>query len=307
MAESLGDAAMADDGSRTRLGRGLAALIGDVGGEGQIERPRGQRKLPVGSLRPNARNPRRTFSADELDELASSLRERGIIQPIMVRPVRGVADGYEIIAGERRWRAAQRAGLHEVPVVIVEATDAEALQLAIIENVQRADLNPLEEADGYRALMEEFHHSQEEVAKIVGKSRSYIANTMRLLKLSDRVKAYIHDGKLTAGHARMLVGESDSDADALAEEIVARNLNVREVEAMARERAAKAGKKPSKARGAHKSASKSADTLALEKRLSDALGMAVTIEQHGEGGVLAINYRDLDQLDDVLERLEAGQ
>ena len=174
------------------------------------------------------------FPIAELDELAASLRERGIIQPIVVRAVRGVADGYEIVAGERRWRAAQRAGLHEVPVVVIEATDAEALQLAIIENVQRADLNPLEEAEGYRALMDEFGNSQEDIARIVGKSRSYVANTLRLLKLSDAVKAYIHSGKLTAGHARMLVGEPN--ADALAEEIVARELNVRQVEAMARER-----------------------------------------------------------------------
>ena len=163
------------------MGRGLAALIGDVGAESTVERPRGQRRLPTGSLRPNVRNPRRAFDSAELDELVASLRERGIIQPIVVRPLRGVADGYEIIAGERRWRAAQRAGLHEVPVVIIEATDAEALQLAIIENVQRADLNPLEEAEGYRALVEEFGNSQEEIAKIVGKSRSYVANTLRLL------------------------------------------------------------------------------------------------------------------------------
>ena len=200
---------MAEEGTRSRLGRGLAALIGDVGEESSVERPRAQRKLPTSALRPNARNPRRSFAAAELEELAASLRERGIIQPIVVRSLRGVPDGYEIIAGERRWRAAQRAGLHEVPVVVIEATDAEALQLAIIENVQRADLNPLEEAEGYRALMEEFHNSQEEIAKIVGKSRSYIANTLRLLKLPDAVKAYIQDGKLTAGHARMLIGEAE--------------------------------------------------------------------------------------------------
>ena len=242
MTGSSGETVMAEDGSRSRLGRGLAALIGDVGGESPAERPRGQRRLPTGSLRPNARNPRRTFAAAELDELAASLRERGIIQPIVVRALRGAADMFEIIAGERRWRAAQRAGLHEVPVVVIEATDAEALQLAIIENVQRADLNPLEEAEGYRALIDEFGNSQEEIAKIVGKSRSYVANTLRLLKLSDPVKAYIHDGKLTAGHARMLVGEPD--AEALAAEIVARGLNVRDVEAMARERAHKSARKP---------------------------------------------------------------
>ena len=291
---------MAEEGTRSRLGRGLAALIGDVGTESTAERPRGQRKLPTGSLRPNARNPRRTFAAAELDELAASLRERGIIQPIVVRAVRGVADNYEIIAGERRWRAAQRAGLHEVPVVVIEATDAEALQLAIIENVQRADLNPLEEAEGYRALMEEFGNSQEDIAKIVGKSRSYVANTLRLLKLSDPVKAYIHSGKLTAGHARMLVGEPD--AETLAEEIVARELNVRQVEAMARERARKNGSKQTKgkARGA---TAKDADVLAFEKRVSDATGLVVSIDHRNDHGTMTIRYNDLEQLDDLVQRL----
>jgi ParB family transcriptional regulator, chromosome partitioning protein len=302
MTESSGEAAMAEEGTRSRLGRGLAALIGDVGEENSVERPRAQRRLPTGSIRPNARNPRRTFAAAELDELAASLRERGIIQPIVVRSLRGVADGYEIIAGERRWRAAQRAGLHEVPVVVIEATDAEALQLAIIENVQRTDLNPLEEAEGYRALMEEFHNSQEEIAKIVGKSRSYIANTLRLLKLSDPVKAYIHDGKLTAGHARMLIGEPN--AEELAQEIIARDLNVREVEAMARARANKNGKKQTNGSDTHGASTKSPDTLALEKRLSDALGLTVSIDQRRGGGTLSIRYRNLDQLDEVLRRLE---
>jgi ParB family transcriptional regulator, chromosome partitioning protein len=303
MTESSGEAAMAEEGSRSRLGRGLAALIGDVGQESSVERPRAQRRLPTGSLRPNPRNPRRVFAAAELDELAASLRERGIIQPIVVRPLRGVADGYEIIAGERRWRAAQRAGLHDVPVVVIEATDAEALQLAIIENVQRADLNPLEEADGYRALMEEFHNSQEEIAKIVGKSRSYIANTLRLLKLSDAVKAHINNGKLTAGHARMLIGEPN--AEELAADIIARGLNVREVEAMARTRANKNGKQQTSGGHARAESAKSADTLAAEKRVSDALGLSVSIDQRrGGSGTLSIRYRNDDQLDDVLRRLE---
>jgi ParB family transcriptional regulator, chromosome partitioning protein len=298
-----GEAVMAEEGTRSRLGRGLAALIGDVGEESAIERPRAQRRLPTGALRPNARNPRRSFAAAELDELAASLRERGIIQPIVVRPLRGVPDGYEIIAGERRWRAAQRAGLHEVPVVVIEATDAEALQLAIIENVQRADLNALEEAEGYRALMEEFHNSQEDIARIVGKSRSYIANTLRLLKLPDAVKGYIQTGKLTAGHARMLIGEPN--AEQLAEDIVARSLNVREVEAMARERAQTSGKKQTNGRRGRPATAKDADTHAAEKRLSDALGLTVSIDQRrGGGGTLSIRYRDLDQLDEVMRRLE---
>jgi ParB family transcriptional regulator, chromosome partitioning protein len=302
MTERAGESVMAEEGSRSRLGRGLAALIGDVGQESSTERPRAQRRLAIGALRPNARNPRRVFAAAELDELTASLRERGIIQPIVVRPLRGVADNFEIIAGERRWRAAQRAGLHEVPVVVVEATDAEALQLAIVENVQRADLNPLEEADGYRALMDEFHNSQEEIAKIVGKSRSYIANTLRLLKLPDAVKGYIQEGKLTAGHARMLIGEAN--AEELAADIVARGLNVREVESMARERAQKSGKKQTGGKRARGASEKDADTLALERRLSDATGFVVTINDREGAGTLSVRYETLEQLDDLVARLE---
>jgi ParB family chromosome partitioning protein len=293
---------MAEDATRSRLGRGLAALIGDVGTESSAERPRGQRRVPTGALRPNARNPRRVFSNVELDELVASLRERGIIQPIIARPVRGAADAYEIIAGERRWRAAQRAGLHEVPVVIIEATDAEALQIAIIENVQRADLNALEEAEGYRALQEEFGNGQEEIAKIIGKSRSHVANTLRLLKLPESVKAYIQAGKLSAGHARMLIGQPN--AEALAEDIVARGLNVRQVEAIAREAGQKSGKAPSNGRKLRQQDEKNPNLVALEKRISDALGLVVSVDHRERGGVLSIRYRNLDQLDEVLRRLE---
>ena len=283
-----------------RLGRGLAALIGDVGEETKTtERARSQRRVPIEFLKPNARNPRRHFSDEELDELASSVRERGIIQPIVVRPVRGAGESYEIIAGERRWRAAQRAGLHEVPIVSVDASDAEALELAIIENVQRSDLNPLEEAGGYQSLIEEFHHTHDDVAKIVGKSRVHITNTLRLLKLSEPIKAYIQAGKLTAGHARMLVGQPN--AEALAHDIVARGLNVRQVEALARASGAK-GAKGSKS---GRRSGKDADTVALEKRLSDVLGLTVSVDHRGKGGVLHIHYSDLDQLDDVLRRLES--
>jgi ParB family chromosome partitioning protein len=290
---------MAEEATRSRLGRGLAALIGDVGAESSAERPRGQRRLPIGSLRPNPRNPRRVFSNADIDQLAASLRERGIIQPIIARPVRGVDDAYEIIAGERRWRAAQRAGLHEVPVVIIEATDAEALQIAIVENVQRTDLNPLEEAEGFRALIEQFGNTQDEVAKIIGKSRSHVANTLRLLQLPDTVKAHIYNGILRAGHARMLVGQPN--AQELAEQIISRGLNVREVEALAREAVRK---------GAHlggrrvpKPSSKSVDTLALEKQLSDALGLVVSIDHRGDSGVLSIRYRNGEQLDDLVLKL----
>ena len=216
--------------------------------------------------------------------------------------MRGTSDQYEIVAGERRWRAAQRAGIHQVPIVLIEVTDSEALQIAIIENVQRADLNPLEEAMGYQALATDFGNSQEDIAKIVGKSRSHVANTLRLLKLPDAVKAYIDAGKLTAGHARTLVNAPDPEA--MAREIVERGFNVRQVEALAQERAQASGK--SVATRQRTAAAKDRDTLALEKRLSDALGLTVTIDHRGKGGVLTVRYRDLDQLDHVVARLEGA-
>jgi ParB family chromosome partitioning protein len=287
---------MPDDG-RSRLGRGLAALMGDVGAETTTtERARNQRRVPIEYLRPNPRNPRRNFSDAELDELAASIRERGIIQPVVVRSVHGAKDAYEIIAGERRWRAAQRAGLHELPIVPFEASDSEALELAIIENVQRTDLNPLEEAGGYQALASEYGRSHEDIAKIVGKSRSHVTNTLRLLKLPEPVKAYINAGKISAGAARMLIGASDPEA--MARDIVDRGLNVRQVDALAKERAGGSGT------AVKKRAMKNADTIALERRLSNALGLTVTLDQRSKGGVLQIHYRNLDQLDEVLRRLE---
>jgi ParB family transcriptional regulator, chromosome partitioning protein len=291
---------MAEETHRSRLGRGLASLIGDVGADNEPaqQHARGQRRVPIEFLKANPRNPRRMFSDAELGELANSIHERGIIQPIVVRTVRGATDSFEIIAGERRWRAAQRAGLHDVPIIVHEASDSEALELAIIENVQRADLNPLEEATGYQALADELKYSQDEIAKTVGKSRSHVANTLRLLRLPESVKAYINEGKLTAGHARALVGVPNPEP--IAREIVERGLNVRDVESLAQQRAREAGK-PKKTRPR---AAKAVDTLALEKRLSDALGLAVTIEERGEGGVVQIKYRELDQLDDVIRRLE---
>ena len=294
---SINSGKLAEDHARSRLGRGLAALIGDMAAETSVDRPRGQRRLPTAALRPNPRNPRRAFPNAELDELVASLRERGIIQPIVARPVQGATDVHEIIAGERRWRAAQRAGLHEVPIVPVEATDSQAIELAIIENVQRTDLNPLEEAGGYQMLASEYGHSHEDVARMVGKSRSHVSNTLRLLKLPDAVKAYINAGEITAGAARMLVGVPDPER--MAREIVQRGLNVRQVEALAKERA----QRPAKS-GKRKRDLKSADTLALERRLTDALGLTVTLTEHGGGGVLQIHYRALDQLDDVVRRLE---
>jgi ParB family chromosome partitioning protein len=291
---------MPDDG-RSRLGRGLAALIGDIGGERAAapERARSQRRVPIDLLKPNPRNPRRNFSDAELDELAASIKERGIIQPVVVRPLRGEAESFEIIAGERRWRAAQRAGLHDVPIVPLEASDSEALELAIIENVQRSDLNPLEEAGGYQALAAEYNHSHEDIAKIVGKSRSHVTNTLRLLKLPEPVKAYINAGQISAGAARMLIGVPDPEA--MAREIVERGLNVRQVEALAKQRAQPADRPARK-----EAAGKTADTLALERRVSDALGLTVSIDHRSKGGVVQIHYRSLDQLDDVLRRLEQG-
>jgi len=290
---------MADDATRSRLGRGLAALIGDVGEESQsTERARAQRRVPIEFLRANPRNPRRTFSESELGELAASIHERGIIQPILVRAIRGQPDAYEIIAGERRWRAAQRAGLHDVPIVLIEASDKESLELAIIENVQRTDLNAIEEAMGYDALATEFKHSQDEIAQIVGKSRSHVANTLRLLKLSDVIKQYIRSGKLSAGHARMLLGQPN--AEELAEDIINRGLNVRQVEALAR----KDGKAQARDLKPKKNAKKDADTLALEKRVSDALGLVVSVDHRGKWGILHVHYRDLEQLDEIIRRLE---
>src|SRR6195256_2880032 len=296
-----GDANMADDAGRSRLGRGLAALMGDVGEETKkVEQGRNQRRVPIEFLRPNPRNPRRNFAETELSELADSVRERGIIQPIVVRPVRGASDSYEIIAGERRWRAAQRAGLHVVPIVPLDVNDDEALQLAIIENVQRSDLNPLEEAAGYASLASEFGHSQDSVPKMVGKSRSHVANTLRLLKLPESVQGYIAAGKISAGHARMLVGQPDPER--LAREIMDPGLNVRQGETPAQDRARASGKTTK----THQRPIKDPDTAALEKRLSDALGLAVTIDHRGQGGVLTIRYRGVEQLDEVIRRLENG-
>ena len=292
---------MADE-HKSRLGRGLAALIGDVGDEAAVlERTRSQRRVPIEFLKPNPRNPRRSFADAELDELAASIRERGVIQPILVRTVRGAIDQYEIVAGERRWRASQRAGLHDVPVILLEVSDKEALELAIIENVQRADLNALEEAQGYQALAEEFHYSQDDIAKIVGKSRPHVSNTLRLLKLSDAVKAYVNSGRLSAGHARLLVGQPN--AEEFAELIVKRGLNVRQVEEMAR----RDGRKQVRELRRTGRMGADPDTAALEKRLTDALGLSVRIVHRVDGeGILSIRYRNLEQLDDITRRLESG-
>ena len=294
---------MADE-ARSRLGRGLASLIGDVGGEAaHVERPRTQRKIPIEFITANPRNPRRSFSEAELGELAASIKQHGVIQPIVVRAMKGVSDRYEIIAGERRWRASQIAGLHEVPVVPVDVTDAAALEIAIIENVQRENLNAIEEALGYQALAGEFDRTQEDIARLVGKSRSHVANMMRLLKLPDGVQDFIASGQLSAGHARALINLPDPLA--AAQRAVAEGLNVRQTEALAHEEGVpeRAPQKPRETAGR---AAKDADTIALEKRVSDVLGLKVSVDHRDPGGSVMIKYRDLDQLDEILRRLDAA-
>ena len=285
----------------SRLGRGLAALIGDVGDETPVaDGGRKPRRAPVENLQPNTRNPRRLFTDDELDELATSIRERGIIQPIVVRALKG--DAFEIIAGERRWRAAQRAGLHDVPIAVIEANDAQSLEYAIIEDVQRTDLNPIEEATGYLALMDDFNRTQEEVAQIVGKSRPHVANMVRLLKLSEPVKQLVRTGKISAGHARLLVGQPN--AELIAHEIIANGWSVRDLEAdMRKDVANQLRDMKREAKGFAVSVPKDPDTRVLERRLSDALGLDVSVDHRGESGTLRIKYRNLEQLDAVLRKL----
>ncbi|MBA4206980.1 ParB/RepB/Spo0J family partition protein [Pannonibacter sp. Q-1] len=302
---------MAEEGGRNkRLGRGLAALIGDAGITTAAEPaaqsadkapPRDSRKVPVEFLEPNPRNPRKTFVEKDLTELTDSIREKGIIQPILVRPAAGKPDHFEIIAGERRWRAAQRAGLHEVPVIIRDITDQEALELAIIENVQRADLNPIEEALGYEQLTAEFNYSQGELAKLIGKSRSHVANTLRLLKLPNAVKDYLSEGLITAGHARALI--TLEDPSALAELIVEKGLSVRDAEKLAQD--PEILSKLSGPKDPVTRAEKDADTRALEKRLTDTLGLKVAIghKPGKDAGELKIKYASLEQLDELCRKL----
>jgi len=275
------------------LGRGLSALIGEAPAAiaKDAAQPKGVRTVPVAFLRPNRFQPRKTFAAEDLQDLSNSIREKGVLLPILVRPVAGEANIFEIVAGERRWRAAQMAQLHDVPVVVREMSDSESLELAIIENVQRADLNSVEEAGAYQELIDRFGYTQDRMAQEVGKSRSHIANTLRLLKLPDSVKAMVRDGRLTAGHARTLVGLADAEERARA--IVEGGLNVRQAE----QRSAKKTKP-----AVHHE--KDADTKALESSLTNMLGLKVQIADHGEkGGELRIAYKTLEQLDDLIRRL----
>ena len=288
--------------NRPRLGRGLAALIGDSGDEGSaFERARGSRKVPVEFLRPNPRNPRKRFAEEDLVDLTNSIREKGIIQPILVRNIPGLADTYEIIAGERRWRAAQQAGLHEAPIVIVEADDKQSLEIAIIENVQRSDLNALEEAQGYDQLGQDFGYSQSELAKAIGKSRSHIANTLRLLKLPTASRSMLADGRLSAGQARALL--SVADPDSVAKRTFEQGLTVRDIERIGQIEAERAMEVKSVEGTKTARPGKDADTKALEDALTEVLGLTVVIDHRGERGELRIRYKSLEQLDALCKRL----
>lgn len=303
---------MTEEQSKKRLGRGLAALIGDMDQpvqpaepaqktEGALAAPIGvDRYVPIELIGPNPANPRRHFSDDELVELADSIRRHGVVQPVLVRPSKRDGVDYELIAGERRWRAAQRAGLTQLPIVIREVNDRTALQLAIVENVQRSDLDAIEEAMGYQQLIDEHGYSQADLAEIIGKSRSHVANTLRLLKLPPQVHAMISDGSLSAGHARTLVNARDPIQ--LARRIVDGGLSVREAERLSGAPAAhESGKASTRGKAALE---KDADTLALEKLLSDVTGLAVSIAHADKGGEVRVKYRTLEQLDELCRRLQ---
>lgn len=287
------------------LGRGLSALLGEaaaVEGPADAPPPSAPTDTPIELIRRNPDQPRRSFSEEELESLAASIREKGVLQPILIRPAPN-GDGYQIVAGERRWRASQRAGLTAIPAVIRELDDRQVLEIAIIENVQRADLNPIEEALGYRALIERFGRTHEGLGEIVGKSRSHVANTLRLLQLPEEVLWYVRQGQLTAGHARALVNVPG--APGLAKQIVEEGLNVRQAEALAR-RAAE-GPTPGKAKSARAASGEgSADVAALEQDLADALGLNVQLSDKGGKGELTIRYGTLEQLDDLCRRLMRG-
>jgi len=289
---------MSDDLSKRRLGRGLAALIGQMDQPLPVDAAPKEispdRMVPIEYVSRNPRNPRRQFDEAELQDLASSISQHGIVQPVVVRPV---GDRYEIIAGERRWRAAQLAGLHEIPVIVRDVDDRTALEIAIVENVQRADLNPLEEALGYDQLIAEYGYTQNDLGGIIGKSRSHVANSLRLLKLPEPVRDMLASGELSAGHARALV--TTSNPVSLARTIVAKGMSVRDAERLA-QNDIKAQSEPSQS----KVEKKDSDTLALERTLSDSLGLEVRINHKGGPGQIRINYRTLDQLEEICRLLE---
>lgn len=285
------------------LGRGLSSLMSDVTpAQADTTTPSsGQRKLPIDQVYPNPDQPRRTFDADALAELTASIAEKGIIQPLIVRAKASGNGTHEIVAGERRWRAAQRANLHEVPVIIRDFDDLEVLEVAIIENIQRSDLNAIDEAAGYKQLMEKFGRTQDEMGQALGKSRSHIANSVRLLTLPDSVQVLLADGRLSAGHARAIVGHPD--ADHLAIEIVKKGLSVRETEKLA-----KSTKAPKTKPTQRNASTKDADTVQIENDLAAHLGMKVNIAHTSgkESGQVVLHYRDLEQLDDLLRLLSGN-
>ena len=288
------------------LGRGLSALMADVSAaetrtDGATPR-RPDMSIPIEKIFPNPDQPRRTFTPDQLQELSASIKEKGIIQPLIVRERPGHAGEYEIVAGERRWRAAQMAQLHMIPVLVRDFDDVEVLEVAIIENIQRADLNAVEEAAGYRQLMEKFGHTQEKLSEVLGKSRSYIANLVRLLNLPDEVQDYVREGKLSAGHARALI--TSDDPVALARRVITGNLSVRETEKLAKGDVART---PSAPKSAPRVVEKDADTRALEGDLSANLGMKVTIDHTAgqESGKITVSYNNLEQLDEICRLLSS--
>jgi ParB family transcriptional regulator, chromosome partitioning protein len=293
---------MSEDPARKRLGRGLAALIGEIDRPATAEKPaaRPDGKVPIEFLSPNPKNPRRHFGEADLADLAQSIKEHGVVQPVVARPSPTEKNRYEIIAGERRWRAAQRAGLAEIPVIVRDVNDRTALELAIIENVQRADLNPVEEALGYQQLIDFHGYSQADLGQVIGKSRSHVANTLRLLKLPDVIRDMLVDGALSAGHARTLV--TAEDPAGLAKRIVEEGLSVRQAEALAQVQGSDANPKPVSSA----SAEKDPDTRALEKLLTDTIGMRVAITHKGKGGEVRVAYHSLDQFDDLCRRLKQG-
>ncbi|WP_208437144.1 ParB/RepB/Spo0J family partition protein [Bartonella taylorii] len=300
---------MNDDQSKKRLGRGLAALIGDISLNNDLTRSANtdkftesntassvsERFIPLESISCNPHNPRRRFTDSELDNLAQSIRQHGVVQPVIVRPSRDHPHRFELIAGERRWRAAQRANLSKLPAIVRDVDDKTALELAIIENVQRADLNPIEEAMGYEILLNEHGYTQADLAQVIGKSRSHVANTLRLLKLPPKVQQFLTDGQLSAGHARCLI-TVDNPQD-LAEKIIREGLSVRQTEILAYEQANPKVKKRT-------TVEKDTETKSLEKLLADVIGMKVVIRHGKKGGDLKIHYSSLEQLDDICRRLQ---
>ena len=297
---------MVERKSKSRgLGRGLSSLMGDLKDESLIinensESQTIEKLVPVEKIYPNPNQPRKSFQEEKLIELANSIKTKGIVQPLIVRKKKGTKESFEIVAGERRWRAAQRAQIHELPVIIKEFTDIEVLEIAIIENVQRADLNPIEEALGYKNLMENFDHTQDGLSKEIGKSRSHIANLLRLLNLPSSVQELLISGQLTAGHARALV--TCDNPLAIAKQIISLGLSVRDAERLAKNVSEK------KVSNKAKTKEKPADTVLLEADLSAALKMKVSInhEEGKEKGLISITYKSLDELDRISEVILNG-